>query len=53
MPPGKQVCPPCVCPLSISAKPACAACRQISGVCESKTTCSLPPRVARGVFELT
>ena len=34
---GRQICPPCVCPLSIRSNPACAAWRYASGVCDSST----------------
>src|ERR1700730_1204637 len=36
MPPGRQICPPCVCPLNSRSNPECAACRYISGVWDKR-----------------
>jgi len=52
MPPGRQICPPCVCPLRSRSNPACAACRYISGVWDKKNRELFERNRVRGFLDI-
>ena len=51
MPPGRQIWPPWVCPLSRTLKSVRAACRYTSGVCEIRIQNS-PWGIASAAFSM-